>query len=145
MNSKSDQPLQYKVIDTIYNIIKEGLLKNSSGIPGIPKNSKHYKTFKSIPKDKLGYKIFSNFRIRRGKPEGLRLTHLGNELLKRNFEYFEFNHAIEPTPRMYLVLDNQMHWPYYFTKKKMVLYNREDASWYKLNGNDIESFIDIIQ
>jgi len=27
----------------------------------------------------------------------------------------------------------------------MVLYNREDASWYKLNGNDIESFIDIIQ
>ena len=50
-----------------------------------------------------------------------------------------------PTPRMYLVLDNQMQWPYYFTKKKMVLYNREDASWYKLNGNDIESFIDIIQ
>ena len=79
------------------------------------------------------------------KPEGLRLTHLGNELLKRNFEYFEFNHSIFPTPRMYLVLDNQMQWPYYFTKKKMVLYNREDASWYKINGNDIESFIDIIE
>ena len=27
MNSKSEQPLQYKVIDTIYKIIKEGLLK----------------------------------------------------------------------------------------------------------------------
>ena len=145
MNSKSEQPLQYKVIDTIYKIIKEGLLKNSSRIPGIPKNSKHYEVFKSIHKDKLGYKIFQNFRVRRGQPEGLRLTHLGNELLKRNFEYFEFNHSIMPTPRMYLVLDNQMQWPYYFTKKKMVLYNREDASWYKLNGNDIESFIDIIQ
>ena len=87
MTSKSEIPLQYKVIDTIFKIIQEGLLKNSSRIPGIPKNSKHYETFKSLPKEKLGYKIFQNFRISKGKPEGLRLTHLGNELLKRNFEY----------------------------------------------------------
>jgi len=140
--TSTNEPLQYKIIKSIQNIISEGLIKNSSRIPNIPKNSKFYDQFKSIPSDKLGYKIFNNFRIRKGVPEGLRLTSLGNEILKRNFEHWEFSHDIQPTPKMYLFLDNKMEWPYYFTKKKLVLYCKEDAAWYKLNGNDMESFTD---
>lgn len=137
-----NEPLQYKIIKSIQNIISEGLINNKSRIPNIPKNSKFYDQFKKIPSDKLGYKIFNNFRIRKGVPEGLRLTSLGNEILKRNFEHWEFSHDIQPTPKMYLFLDNKMEWPYYFTKKKLVLYCKEDAAWYKLNGNDMESFTD---
>ena len=134
--------LQYKIIHSLQSIISEGLLQNKWRIPSIPKNSKFYNKFKNIPSDKLGYQIFSNFRLKNGVPEGLRLTSLGNELLKRNFEHWDFNHDITPTPKMYLFLDNKMEWPYYFTKKKLVLFCKEDAAWYKLNGNDIHTFIE---
>jgi len=137
-----NEPLQYKIINTIQSIISEGLLSNRSRIRNIPKNSKFYEAFKNAPKDKLGYKIFNNFRIKQGVPQGLRLTSLGNELLKKNFEHWEFFHDIQPTPKMYLFLDNKMEWPYYFTKKKLILFCKEDAAWYKLNGNDIHTFID---
>jgi len=140
MNEK--ESLQYKIINSIQSILSEGLLHNRSRIPNIPKNSKFYEKFKDIPKEKLGYKIFSNFRLKNGVPQGLRLTSLGNEILKRNFEYWDFSHDINPTPKMYLFLDDAMEWPYYFTKKKLVLYCKEDAAWYKLNGNDIHTFID---
>jgi hypothetical protein len=140
MNEK--ESLQYKIINSIQSILSEGLLHNKSRIPNIPKNSKFYEKFKDIPKEKLGYKIFSNFRLKNGVPQGLRLTSLGNEILKRNFEYWDFSHDINPTPKMYLFLDDAMEWPYYFTKKKLVLYCKEDAAWYKLNGNDIHTFID---
>lgn len=140
MNEK--ESLQYKIINSIQTILSEGLLHNRSRIPNIPKNSKFYEKFKDIPKEKLGYKIFSNFRLKNGVPQGLRLTSLGNEILKRNFEYWDFSHDINPTPKMYLFLDDAMEWPYYFTKKKLVLYCKEDAAWYKLNGNDIHTFID---
>lgn len=137
-----NDPLQYKIINSIQSIVSEGLLHSKSRIPNIPKNSKFYEKFKNIPKETLGYKIFSNFRLKNGLPQGLRLTSLGNELLKRNFEYWDFSHDIQPTPKMYLFLDNKMEWPYYFTKKKLVLYCKEDAAWYKLNGNDIHTFVD---
>ena len=140
----NDTPLQYKIIEIIHSVIKEGLIQNKSRIPNLPKNSKFYEQFKSFNKNQLGYKIFSNFRIRNNIPEGLRLTYLGNELLKRNFTFYEFNHDITPTPKMYLFLDRKMQWPYYFTKKKMVLFNQDDAAWYRLNGNDIEAFLETI-
>jgi len=139
-----DLPLQYKIIEKIQTVIKEGLYQNKSRIPNLPKNSKFYQQFKDHNKSSLGYKIFSNFRIRNNKPEGLRLTRLGNELLKRNFDFYEYNHSTTPTPKIYLFLDQKMQWPYYFTKKKMVMYNQEDAAWYKLNGQDIEAFLETI-
>jgi len=74
---------------------------------------------------------------------GLRLTYLGNELLKQHYTFYEYDHSINPTPKMYVMLDNTMEWPYYFTKKKMVMYSQEDSAWYKLNGSDINAFIQI--
>ena len=92
----------------------------------------------------LAYKVFNNFRIDHGVPKGIRLTYLGNELLKRQFTAYEYDHNVNPTPKMYLILDQQMKWPYYFTKKKMVFYDQEDSAWFKINGSDISAFIDVI-
>ena len=47
------------------------------------------------------------------------------------------------TPKMYVKLDRGME-GYYFTKKKLTLYSKEDASWFKLNGSEIGAFIEII-
>ena len=145
MTSNKEIPLQYKIIQILIDLINEHTLPSSSRRPGIKKNTRFYKQFKGFNRDQLGYKLFSNFRISKEKgPLGLRLTYLGNELCKRHFDFYEFNHDIVPTPKMYLVLDNKMQWPYYFTKRKMVLFNKDDAAWYKLNGKDIEAFIEIL-
>ena len=45
---------------------------------------------------------------------------------------------------MYLKLDQNMEWPYYFTKKKFVLFHQDDAAWFKLNSSDIGAFIEVI-
>lgn len=142
-SQNSQKYLQYFIIDKLLQVINEGLLVNSSRIPHIPKNSRFYDQFKTFSRDQLGYKIFSNFRIKSKVPYGLRLSYLGNELLKRNFAFNEFNHDLVPTPKMYLKLDSIMQWPYYFTKRKIVLYSDEDVVWYKLNGNDLEAFLDV--
>jgi hypothetical protein len=142
--TSSDTPLQYKIIDSLNDIIKEGLLPSSSRRPGFKKDSRFYRQFKGFTREQLGYKIFNNYRVSKQKgPMGLRLTFLGNELLKQHYNHYEYNHKINPTPKMYLILDKTMEWPYYFTKKKMVLYSQEDSAWYKLNGSDINAFIQI--
>lgn len=143
MTSKN-KPIQYLILDTIIKHISEGLLESSSRRPGFEKNNKFYRQFKGYDKKQLAYKIFNNFRIDNGVPKGIRLSRLGNELLQRQYTAYEFNHDINPTPKMYLVLDTQMKWPYYFTKKKMVFYDKEDSAWFKLNGSDISAFIDVI-
>ena len=97
-----------------------------------------------LNRKQLYYKIFNNFRYKKGEPAGIRLSFLGNELLKRNFQFFEFSHSVNPTPRMYLKLDQHMAWPYYFTKRKFVLFHQDDAAWFKLNSSDIGAFIEVI-
>lgn len=143
MTSRTNQ-LQNKIIKDILITIKEGLLPSQSRRPGFDKYSKFYHKFIGFDKDQLGYKIFSNYRVSKQDTKGLKLTYLGNELLKRQYDCYDFSHDIIPTPKMYLALDNYMQWPYYFTKKKMVLYSQEDAAWYRMNGNSIEDFTDFI-
>lgn len=143
MSSRTNQ-LQNKIIKDILGTIKEGLLPSNSRRPGFEKYSKFYRKFIGFDKDQLGYKIFSNYRVSKQDTKGLKLTYLGNELLKRHYDCYDFSHDIIPTPKMYLALDTHMQWPYYFTKKKMVLYSQEDAAWYRMNGNSIEDFTDFI-
>jgi hypothetical protein len=143
MTSRTNK-LQTKIIKDILNTIKEGLLPSNSRRPGYEKYSKFYHKFINFDKDQLGYKVFSNYRVSKQDTKGLKLTYLGNELLKRHYDCYDFSHDIIPTPKMYLALDNHMQWPYYFTKKKMVLYSQEDAAWYRMNGNSIEDFTDFI-
>lgn len=144
LRTSTTNNLQSQILDHLISVINEGLLPSQSRRPGFGKNNRFYEQFLSLNRKQLFYKIFDNFRMKNGQPCGLRLTYLGNELLNRNFDCFEFKHDINPTPKMYLVLDRKMTWPYYFTKKKIVLYCQEDASWYKLNGNDIEAFLEVI-
>ncbi len=141
---KTSNTLQDKILNRLLQVIDEGILHSKSRRPGMPKDNKFYRQFRKLDRKQLFYKIFDNFRIKNGEPTGLRLTYLGNELLKRSFDYYEFGHTVTPTPKMYLKLDQGMEWPYYFTKKKLVLYSQEDASWFKLNGSEIGSFIEII-
>lgn len=143
MTSRTNQ-LQNKIIKDILNTIKDGLLPHNSRRPGFQKYSKFYIKFIKFDKHQLGYKIFSNYRVSKNDTKGLKLTYLGNELLKRHYDSYEFKHDIVPTPKMYLALDTHMQWPYYFTKKKMVMYSQEDAAWYRMNGNNIEDFTDFI-
>lgn len=140
----SNKHIQYQILDKIISFIKEGLLDNKSRRPGFNKNNKFYEQFLKDSRTDLAHKVFNNFRIDNGVPKGIRLTHLGNELLKRQFKFYEYSHDIIPTPKMYLTLDRQMKWPYYFTKKKMVFYDAEDSAWFKINGSDISAFIDVI-
>ena len=141
---KITNTLQDQILNRLLQVIDEGILHSKSRRPGMPKNNKFYRQFKKLDREQLFYKIFDNFRIKNGEPTGLRLTYLGNELLKRNFDYYEFSHDVTPTPKMYVKLDRGMEWPYYFTKKKLTLYSKEDASWFKLNGSEIGAFIEII-
>ena len=142
--TSSNKHIQYQILDKIISFIEEGLLDSRSRRPGYNKMNKFYEQFLEDSRIQLAYKIFNNFRIDNGVPKGIRLTYLGNELLKRQFTAYDYSHSVEPTPKMYLVLDQQMKWPYYFTKKKMVFYDQEDSAWFKLNGSDILAFIDVI-
>tara|TARA_R110001592_G_scaffold215888_1_gene469318 strand:+ start:313 stop:744 length:432 start_codon:yes stop_codon:yes gene_type:complete len=136
--------IQYLILDQIVKHIKEGLLESSSRRPGFDKDNKFYRKFQDFNREQLAYKVFNNFRLDNGVPKGIRLSYLGNELLKRQFTAYDYSISINPTPKMYLTLDNHMRWPYYFTKKKMVFYDAEDSAWFKLNGSDISAFIDVI-
>ena len=144
-SSKKKSPnLHDRILDQLIDNINEGLLPAENRRPGYPQDNRFYRQFVGLNRKQLYYKIFNNFRYKKGEPAGIRLSFLGNELLKRNFQFFEFSHSVNPTPRMYLKLDQHMAWPYYFTKRKFVLFHQDDAAWFKLNSSDIGAFKEVI-
>ena len=57
--------------------------------------NKFYEQFIEDSRIDLAHKIFNNFRIDHGVPKGIpRLTYLGNELLKRQFTFYDFGYII---------------------------------------------------
>lgn len=70
------------------------------------------------------------------KKKGLRLTPLGYQLLKREYDHYPFPIEKESkvTVRHILALDTEMNWPYYLTPKQLVLFSDEDAVILKLVG-----------
>jgi hypothetical protein len=68
------------------------------------------------------------------KRKGLRLTRLGYELLRREFDHYAFaiNKETKVTPKHILRLDREMTWPYYLTSKQIVLFSEEDSVIFKL-------------
>ena len=70
------------------------------------------------------------------KKKGLRLTPLGYQLLKRDYDYYPFPIEKESkvTVRHILALDAEMNWPYYLTSKRLVLFSDEDSVILKLVG-----------
>lgn len=68
------------------------------------------------------------------KKKGLRLTKLGYELLRKDYDSYAFAHNKETkvTARHILALDKEMQWPYYLTNKQIVLFSEEDSVIFKL-------------
>ena len=75
--------------------------------------------------------IFYNTR-----KKGLRLTSLGYQLLRREYDHYPFPIEKESkvTARHILALDKEMQWPYYLTQKQIVLFSEEDSVVLKLVG-----------
>ena len=86
------------------------------------------------------YMLFKNLQISDNTFSGLRLTKLGNTLLKSEYDNYKFPVAEGIHKKLLLRLHEKMRWPYLLEKKTLILYSEDDAMWLKLVSNDIEKF-----
>lgn len=96
----------------------------------------HYPDFNLHPRD-----VFYNH-----SREGLRLTYQGFALLKdQDFNYtrVSIDDDYVVNSKTILKLSRNMIWPYYLTKKTIMLFGEDDAVTYKLVGN-FTSWIDCL-
>jgi len=84
--------------------------------------------------------LFKNYR----NNIGLSLTKLGLHVIcSMDIEREEFKlPKIKITPRIRLLLDRYMQYPYYFDAKWLVLFSSEDRIFYKMYGKDWDNFIE---
>jgi hypothetical protein len=88
--------------------------------------------------------LFSNFRVNKDRPWGLRLTAIGNKLLGKHYNHYRYEHNDSVNHRVLIELDKNMKWPYYLTRSHVVFYSEEDAAWFRLNGNSLSQYVDYI-
>jgi len=84
--------------------------------------------------------LFHNFRISKDQTIGLRLSRVGNMVANKEWESFTYEHVGNISHRAYITLDKNMIWPYYIGKKYVTFYSENDASWFRLNGNNIAKY-----
>ena len=85
--------------------------------------------------------IFKNYR--NGK--GLSLTKFGVLVLTdmgTDAERFILKEPAVFTARLRTLLDKYNKYPYYITRRELILYGSEDIILYKLYGSDLDSWID---
>ena len=85
--------------------------------------------------------IFKNYR--NGK--GLRLTKFGVLVLTDmgiDAERFILKEPAVFTAKLRTLLDKYNKYPYYITRRELILYGSEDIILYKLYGSDLDSWID---
>jgi len=75
--------------------------------------------------------IFYNYQR-----QGLRLTKFGHQLMRQEFDHYEFviDRDQKITAGDLLRLDRGMQWPYYIHRDILVLYSEDDATIIKLVG-----------
>jgi hypothetical protein len=100
----------------------------------------HAKTLRPGDQTNLRH-IFKNYR----NNKGLSLTKFG--VLVLNSMGFESEHFLlnkEPTFTAYFrtLLDNYNRYPYYISKRELVLYSSEDRMLYKLYGHDLDAWVE---
>lgn len=98
-----------------------------------------YETLEKYEVSEVCYMVFKNFTYTQDKVTGLRLTKLGYNLLKPQYDSHDFTVDEGIHKKLLLVLHKQMKWPYYLDKKKLVLFNDDDAMWLKMTGS-VEKF-----
>ena len=83
--------------------------------------------------------LFSNYR----NNTGLSLTKQGlHTISSMDIEREEFRlPKVKITPRIRLLLDRYMQYPYYFDKQWLILFSTEDRIFYKMYGKDWENFL----
>ena len=83
--------------------------------------------------------LFSNYR----NNTALSLTKLGlHTISSMDIEREEFRlPKVKITPRIRLLLDRYMQYPYYFDKQWLILFSTEDRIFYKMYGKDWENFL----
>ena len=83
--------------------------------------------------------LINNYR----NDTGLQLTKLGlHIMLSMDIDREEFKLPnIKITPRLRLLMDRYMQYPYYFDKRVLVLFSSEDRIFYKMFGNNWDNFI----
>ena len=83
--------------------------------------------------------LFKNYR----NDTGLSLTKLGLHIIcSMNIEREEFRlPKVKITPRIRLLLDRYMQYPYYFDKQWLILFSTEDRIFYKMYGKDWDNFL----
>lgn len=83
--------------------------------------------------------LFKNYR----NDTGLSLTKLGLHVMcSMDIEREDFKlPKIKITPRIRLLMDRYMQYPYYFDKNWLVLFSVEDRIFYKMYGRDWDNFI----
>lgn len=123
----STNPIQYQIVE----YIDKNLLRPVSG----------YSDLNQIDKC---YQVFDNFRMKGDAPTGIRLTTWGKNRLAKGFESYKFENTVDLTGKILLKLDEAMTWPYYVNKKTVILFNQTDAAWYKLNGESLADYVNLI-
>lgn len=88
--------------------------------------------------------IFKNYRYSTYQHKGIRLSFEGNRLLQKHFESFSYPLSERVAHTATIALDRNMLWPYYIGKQYVTFYSADDASWFQLNGKDLNSFSDYI-
>jgi len=98
----------------------------------------------SLTEQELLLRLFSNYRYRNGYHYGMRLSPLGNRILKKEFEHHIYEHSERLSNIILLELDKNMTMPYYIDSVNVIFYSDMDAAWYKMNGGSLSGYTDYI-
>ena len=87
---------------------------------------------KSVGKDLEFFQVFKNTK-------GTRFTSSGYELAKRLWQVYpiKFKQDYRVLNKTLLLLDERMDWPYYLSKRQLVLFSEMDAFEFTLYQGDI--------
>ena len=85
--------------------------------------------------------IFTNYR----NGQGLNLTKFGVLVLSEmgfEKEVFKLNKQPVFTARMRVLLDKYNKYPFYISRRELILYGSEDRVLYKLYGHDLDAWVE---
>ena len=87
---------------------------------------------KSVDEDLKFFQIFKNIK-------GTRFTSTGFELAKKLWKVYpiKFKQEYRVLNKTLLLLDERMAWPYYLSKRQLVLFSEMDAFEFTLYSGDI--------
>jgi hypothetical protein len=88
--------------------------------------------------------IFKNYRHTSKQRRGLRLTYIGDRVMSRRFASYSYETSEKISHKAILGLDKKMIWPYYIGKQHVSFYNQDDAAWFQLNGNNLNTYSELL-